>query len=146
MRANPKSTSLTPCFVTRMLAGFRIAMCDTVAMGVVQGLADLCGIPQGIVRRERAPQRLAVDQLHDQVIGADVVQRADVGMIQRGDGAGFALEALSETLHRNFDGNVAVQAGIASPVHLAHPALADGPEDFVGAEAGASSESHGKWL
>ena len=68
------------------------------------------------------------------VVRDDVVQRADVGMIQRGDGAGFALEALTETLHRNFDGNVAVQASIASPVHLTHPAPADGSEDFMGAE------------
>jgi len=42
--------------------------------------------------------------------------------------------------YANFDGNVAVQASIASPVHLTHPALADGSEDFIGAEAGARYE------
>ena len=40
--------------------------------------------------------RLAFDVLHHQVVRADVVELADVGMIQGGDGAGFALEAFAE--------------------------------------------------
>ena len=33
-----------------------------------------------------------IDQFHHQIIRADIVQSADVGLIQRGDGAGFLLE------------------------------------------------------
>ena len=49
-------------------------------------------------RRDPRGQRLAFQVLHhqevDAVLVADVVQRADVRMVQRGDGLRFALEAL----------------------------------------------------
>jgi hypothetical protein len=48
--------------------------------------------------REQVGQRLAFDELHDEIVGTDVVQRADVGMIERRDRARFALEALGEPL------------------------------------------------
>ena len=42
-------------------------------------------------------QRLALEQLHDEKVGravaADVVERADVRMVERGDGPRLALEA-----------------------------------------------------
>ena len=42
-------------------------------------------------------ERLALQQLHDQVVGAvlvtDVIERADVGMAELRDSAGLALEA-----------------------------------------------------
>jgi len=41
-------------------------------------------------------QSHAVNVLHDQIIRADIVDLADVGMIQRGDGFGFTLEPLAE--------------------------------------------------
>ena len=55
-----------------------------------------------------------LDQLHHQVVRADVVQRADVGMIQRGDGSRFALEALAESFRGDLDGDVAAEARIAA--------------------------------
>ena len=42
-------------------------------------------------------RRLPLDQLHDQVIRSDVVELADVRMIQRGDGAGFDFESIGES-------------------------------------------------
>src|SRR5438105_3539784 len=78
----------------------------------------------------------------------DVVQRADVRMIQRGDRVGFALEALAMLgVHRqiwreHFDGDVAVQARIARAIDFAHPARAERREDFVWAEARAGGQRH----
>ena len=69
---------------------------------------------------------------------AGVVERADVGMIQAGDGFCFALEALAqfsavcEMRGQNFDGDDSIEARIAGFVHLAHSARTDRGENFVG--------------
>jgi hypothetical protein len=42
-------------------------------------------------------RRFAFDQLHHQIVRADIVQRADVRVIQCGDRARLALEPLAET-------------------------------------------------
>jgi hypothetical protein len=62
---------------------------------------------------------------------ADVVERADVGMVEVGDGAGLALEAGAdlragrEVGRQHLDCDIAAQAGIAGPIDLAHPARTD---------------------
>ena len=43
-------------------------------------------------------ESFALHQLHHEVIGTDIVERADVRMIQCGDGARLALEACAELL------------------------------------------------
>jgi hypothetical protein len=55
-------------------------------------------------------------------------------MIQRRDGAGFALKSFAEFLRRSFDGDNPVEPHIASLPDLAHASCADGREDFVGPE------------
>jgi hypothetical protein len=58
-------------------------------------------------------------------------------MIQAGDGFCFAVEALAqiravgEMSGQNFYRDNSVEAGIAGPVHLAHPARTDRGENFV---------------
>ncbi len=65
------------------------------------------------------------------VIAADVVQAADVRVVERRDGLGLALEAGAELrVTREFrcehlDGHLAVKARIARPIHLAHAPGAD---------------------
>ena len=86
----------------------------------------------------------AFQVLHHQevgpVLGADVVQGADVGMVQSGDRLGFALEPLAQVgiradmVRQHFDGHRAVEAGVDRLVDLAHAAGADGRLDLVGAE------------
>ena len=79
----------------------------------------------------------------------DVVQRADVRMVERRDGARFALEALAELgiggecVGQDLDRDDAIEPRVARLVDLAHAAGADEREDFVGAEAGAGGQSHG---
>ena len=67
-------------------------------------------------------------------------------VVQAGDGLGFPLEPLlqlrvaGDVLGEDFDGNRAVEAGVAGFVHLPHPAHADLGSDLIRAEAGARSE------
>ena len=91
--ARPKSRSFTPCGVTRIFAGFRSRWINALLVRGFQGVQNLRSVFDGLRRGERTPERSAIDVLHHQVIRADVVERADVGMIQRGHGARFALEA-----------------------------------------------------
>ena len=76
---------------------------------------------------------------------ADVVERADMGVVQAGDGPGFALEALAAfgvlaTIGRqNLDRDGAVEARVVRPVDLAHAARAQGCQDLVGAESSSCS-------
>ena len=62
-------------------------------------------------------------------------------MIQRGDGAGFPIEALAELLGADLDGDYSVEPRIAGFVHFPHAAGADGREDLTGTE----SKPVGKW-
>ena len=41
-------------------------------------------------------ERRALDVLHHQIVGTDIVELADVGMIERGDGLGLTLESFVE--------------------------------------------------
>jgi len=82
--------------------------------------------------------------LHHQVIGTDVVERADIGMVQRGHRSGLSLEAVGESFVRDFDGDVAVEARIARAIHLAHAARADGREDLVRTQVSSGSQRHGR--
>src|SRR5437868_7137830 len=87
-------------------------------------------------------ERLPVDILHDQVVRPDVVELTDIGVIERGNYAGFPLEALGGNLYRD----ITAEPCIASPVHFAHPACADGGQGFVRSEVRARRETHGKIL
>ena len=62
------------------------------------------------------------------------MQRADVGVIQRGDGAGFALEAFAEPSGRDLDGDAAVKPGVGGAENASHAALAERRLDPVRAE------------
>ena len=79
---------------------------------------------------------------------ADVVERADVRVRERGDGPGLALEARAalrvggEFSWEDLDGDRAVEAGVASLVNLSHAPGADQAEDFVRAEPRARSQRH----
>jgi hypothetical protein len=47
----------------------------------VEGVEDLRRVVDGFLDVQRAFERGAFDELHDQVVGADVVELADVGMV-----------------------------------------------------------------
>ncbi len=76
-------------------------------MSLVQGIGDLGAVPEKLIRGQRTAlqslgQGLPLAVLHDQIVGplvlADIVEAADVGVRQAGDGPGFTLEAGSQLL------------------------------------------------
>jgi hypothetical protein len=93
---------------------------------------------------EPAGQRLALEVLHDEirraVLFADVVQRADVRVLELRDRARFTIEPLSELRiaskrgWKDFDGDDAIETRVAGLVDLTHAAGADGGLNLVRAE------------
>jgi hypothetical protein len=101
------------------------------------------------VDRKRSFESLALDELHHQGALLHSVDVRDVGMIERRQHLGFALEAcqtvrvLGERFGQDLDGYFSVELGVLGPIHLAHTARADGREDLVGAELRSNSHAHG---
>lgn len=92
---------------------FEVAMNDPLTVCGLERGSNLPRELQRLIRRKglrlfTVDDRPPVDVLHDQKIRTDVVNLADVGMIECGDGFGFTLEALAELLARNFDRDVPI--------------------------------------
>ncbi len=97
-------------------------------------------------------QSFTLQKLHHQVIGAilrtNVIQLADMRMIQRRNRSAFTIHALlqfrrrREVRSQDFDGYGAIQAGITRAVNFSHAACAQQRLYFVRTEFRASSESH----
>jgi hypothetical protein len=94
-------------------------------------------------------ERLAIDEFAYKVVIADIIDGDDVGVIERGDGAGFLLEALSarrvggEIGRKDFQCDFACESSVARAVDFSHAAGAERGKDFVRAEAGSGVEWHG---
>ena len=116
-------------------------MHHALSMSLVQRVGDLDGVPQSLVERQGTflqpvGQRLTLEVLHDQevdpVLFTDVMERADVRMIQARDRTGLALEALlelgmvGEVSRKHFDGDGAIEPGVFGFVDFSHSARTDG--------------------
>jgi len=108
----------------------------------IQRVQNLARILHRLVDRQRPLERLAFDILHHQVIRPDIVQRADMRMVQRRDRPRFPLEALGEFYRGDLDRDGAIKPRITRLVHLTHAARADGREDFIRTETCAGSLRH----
>jgi hypothetical protein len=92
-------------------------------------------------RGERPSQRLAIHQFHGNVTCAvhmpQLINRDDVGMIERAGGTGFPFKAcqgfrLSKAFHgKRLNGDFTVEAGVSGAVHLAHAPGAQLLKDLV---------------
>jgi hypothetical protein len=101
---------------------------------------------------QAALECLAVDVLHDEVVRTlivtDVVQRADVRMVELADQARFALEAfavcrgLREPPLENFDRYPPSEASIGGGVNLAHASSPKEADYSIGTEL-CACEQHG---
>ena len=156
--ARPKSSSLTPDFVSITLPGFR-SRC-TMPCRCALSSASAISIPN---RRscsagsgpfaEAIRQRLALEVLHDEVLGLalapDVVERADVRVRDLRDRLRLALEPLPqlrarrEMLRQDLDRDRALEPRVSRLVDLPHPARADGRQDLVRPELRPRRERHG---
>ena len=89
-------------------------------------------------------QSVALDQFHHEevnaVLFADVVECADVRMVQAAHSFGFTLEAFTalrvggQLFGKNFDGHRSVQTRIGCAIHLSHPTGTDLFGDLVRTE------------
>src|ERR1035438_4732876 len=122
---------------------FQVAMRDAFLMRGVQSIQNLSRVFQGFFERQRSPQRRALDELHHQVVGTDVVKLADIGMVQGRDGACLALEALIEPALGNLDRDGAIHPRVDRFVHLSPAAGAHGCQDLIGPQSSSGSQRHG---
>ena len=99
----PKVQQLGALVRQHDVAGLQVAVHDLAPMRFVQGVGDFGGVAQDLVERERSPgeplgQGLPVQILHHEVVGAillaDIEDRTDVRVAERGQGPRFALEAV----------------------------------------------------
>ena len=136
-------------------------MDDSLAMRLVERVGDLGRDLQRLLERKRPflearGQRLALQVRHDEKVraidAADVVDAADVGMVQSRDRASLALEPgppfgiASDLTWQDLDRDRPIEARVAGFVDLTHSTHANLGRDLVRAEERASSESHSKWL
>jgi hypothetical protein len=108
-----------------------VAMDDAFEVRRLERGRDLRSQPQRFGGRERARilggnDRRAVDVLHHQVARADIVNLANVGMVESRDGLGFSLEPFAELRSGYLDRHIAIQAGVSGSVHLSHAARPEG--------------------
>ena len=112
-------------------------MRDALPVRLVQRVRDLDSDLQRLIQRQRhvlqpLRQRDALQVFHhqevDPVLGPDVVERANVRMVQAGDGLRLALEPLlqigvgRDMLGQHLDGDGAVEARVVGRVDDAHAA------------------------
>src|SRR6478672_8823537 len=114
-------------------------MYDALFVRRFQRVRDLPGDGESFLdrnssRSDPGRQRRTLHKLHDQVIRPDVVQSANVRMIQRGDGARLPIEAVAELRFGDLDRYGAVQARIAGLVDFAHATRPQRLQDLVRTE------------
>jgi hypothetical protein len=120
-------------------------MNDAFLVCRVERLGDLGRDRERLVDRDRAlheaiGQRQPLDELDDEIVRTDVVERADFGMVQRRDRAPLAREALAEAIVGRLDRDVAVEPSVARLVHATHPAGTEHALDPVRAEQRSGGE------
>jgi hypothetical protein len=140
------------------VAGLEVAVDDTVLVGGRKGVGDLRSDLERLGQGERPllqrlGERLAAQVLHHEerlaLLLPDVVQRADGGVLEGGDGARLPLEAgaqrgiESELRRQDLQRDRALEAGVAGPVDLAHAPGPDQVENLVRAEAHTRRQGHG---
>ncbi len=121
-------------------------MDDPLGVGGIQRVGDLDRQVQDLRRLHRLSadavlECLALQQLHGDeglpLVLVDVVDRADVGVVEGGGGLGLAPEPLEgdpiaeELLGQELQGNGPVEAGVLGLVDDTHPSAAKLLEDPV---------------
>ena len=108
----------------------------------VERIKDLTCVFGRFLHRQWSFLRHAINELHYKEVRSDVVQRADVWMIELRDHTGFASESFSEIRFGNFDSNHAIEPRIAGLVYLAHTARAEGGDDLIRPEFCSGGQRH----
>src|SRR5262245_30680300 len=132
-------------------------MDDPVSMRRVERRSHLRSDAQNFVHGqgttpEPAVEGLAVEELHDEIrvlaLDADVVERADVGMVEAGDGlrldlkAGAGLGGGSERGRDELERYVTTEPRVARAIDLSHAARAEPTDDLVRAKPRTGCQRH----
>jgi hypothetical protein len=143
--ANPKSSTFTASSgLTLILAGFRSrwtmpfscsawsapATCRARASYSSRGIA-----PSLMRSASVSPSTSSIDQ----IVRADIVESADIGMIQGCDRTRFALEPVGELLAGDLHRDFAMKPAISGAIDLAHATGADRGRRGATAPAPAST-------
>ena len=122
------------------------AMTKVLKKGGVEAIGDLHAQVDGFVDGERTAlkalvESFALDQFEDEKADVldlvDAVNLCHVGMVEAGQGAGLALEAMQallvfrEVFGQDLDRDLSVQARIFRTPHFAHGASSDRGEQLV---------------
>jgi hypothetical protein len=113
-----------------------------------EGRSDLNRQAQYLVGRQRTVERLAFDVLEDEIPRPDVVDLADVRVVQARDRPRFFFEPaqpiglFGDMRRKDLDSDLAAESAVTRPIHLAHPAGSERRHNFIGPESGASCQRH----
>jgi hypothetical protein len=91
--ARPEVQQLDAALADENVRGFEVAMDDALLVGGIECIANLRCVVKSLSNRQRTSEHRPFDVLHDQVVRPDIVQRANVRVIQRSYGMRFAFEA-----------------------------------------------------
>src|SRR5208282_1112246 len=123
-----------------------VAVDDSSGVRCVQCVRNLYSQLQHFLQRQRLagnamPQRLPVEKLHRDerlaVVFADLINRADIGMVQGGSSLCLTLKAAQclrvcrESVRKELQRHEAPKLGVLSLVHNAHSAATDLAQDAV---------------
>ena len=114
-------------------------MQDALAVRGFERVDDVDGGAEGLLERQRTADGRALEVLHHQVVRTDVVEDADVRMVQRRDGARFLVKTRAVTAVERLDGHRPAQARVDGLVDLAHATRAQRGHDFIRTETGTGS-------
>src|SRR6185503_7921084 len=150
-----RRTRTSPSTHEHDVGGLQVAMRDALPVRRVKCVGHLGANFERLRQRQRpfrqtVSKRLAFQVFDNEVIGvafaADVIENADVRMVQIRDGVGLALEALAqfrpvgEMTAEDFNRNHAAESRIAGTIYLAHAAGPDGRQHLVWAKALTGSD------
>jgi hypothetical protein len=109
---------------------------DALRVRGSHGVSDLDGIPQRFTKaqpvfRYGSIEGDAFDELHDEVVRTDVMDRANARMIEGRNAARFACEAVTELAGGELERDHPVEPRIARRPDFTHPAGADALDELI---------------
>src|SRR5215472_1707818 len=146
--ASPKSSSFAPIGVSMMFPGFK-SRCTTPLPCALSSASAICA-----QRPFRQPlcQCLPFQTLHHQIVDsflvADIMEHANMWMIETRNDPGFALEPLlanrvgGKVRGQNLDRDRALKPGVAGAIHLTHSTRTQGRNDLIGSEFCTGRQRH----
>src|SRR5215471_8850731 len=117
-------------------------MSDALLVGGVECVQDLARTFDGLVSGHGTSEGNAIHKFHHEVVRANIIEVADVGMIQGRNRARLAAEAVGEIRLREFDGDTPVETGVHRLPNFAHTTSPDTGQEFIRTETLAGGWRH----